>query len=593
MARAQSAARVPRRSVFNRATSFGRRREHDTRDASEPAQAPPAALAATAAAAAPAAAPSVSSRPARPPVYSLLFGRGRSERPADRPGAQPTSVQVARAARPPRAPVPVAAPSAPSAWPSGRALEIEYAATPFALRALAASAGGGADSSRPLQRTRADGSAYTAVPWTSGLGDGRVGLSNLGNTCFLNAAVQCLAHTPQLAHFFASGAFLTEVSTGSAKSRGMLAKAFGALVCALWTQAAADGGGDADGGAEPAPSAAATTLRFLLPSSLRPKAVGAGGGWAVTPGVFKREVGMWAPRFTGLSQQDCHEFLRFLLDGLHEDLNRCAPHAHGLATPLRAIPDDTSALTDEALAGYQWDNFTQRASSLLTDLFCGQLRSTVRCSRCGRASACFDPFQDISLPLPVVAGSDAAQQSVTLQSCLAAFCDEEVLDDADQFYCSACAEHVRARKRLCVWRLPPVLVVHLKRFAFSEAARGKLACAVEFPLEGLDLGAALAAGSPSRGAQGEVPLYDLYGACCHFGSLGSGHYTAVCLNHADGEWYEYNDAHVTRVDRPADRLEREAYVLFYRRRQPPATRGGAAASDAFDATVARGSAVDC
>lgn len=118
----------------------------------------------------------------------------------------------------------------------------------------------------------------------------------------------------------------------------------------------------------------------------------------------------------------------------------------------------------------------------------------------------------------------------------------QVLDEDDQFFCSPCGAHVRALKRLSIWRLPPILVVHLKRFAFSEAARGKLECAVNFPISGLDLEAALADGSPSRlppdaeraaaGRPGAAPPYDLYAACCHSGTLGNGHYTALCLNHS-------------------------------------------------------------
>ena len=42
----------------------------------------------------------------------------------------------------------------------------------------------------------------------------------------------------------------------------------------------------------------------------------------VSPAQLKRVVGKWAPHFSGYNQQDCQEFLRFLLDGIGEDLNR-------------------------------------------------------------------------------------------------------------------------------------------------------------------------------------------------------------------------------------------------------------------------------
>lgn len=37
---------------------------------------------------------------------------------------------------------------------------------------------------------------------------------------------------------------------------------------------------------------------------------------------LKSQIQRFAPRFMGYSQQDAQEFLRYLLEGLHEDVNR-------------------------------------------------------------------------------------------------------------------------------------------------------------------------------------------------------------------------------------------------------------------------------
>ena len=42
----------------------------------------------------------------------------------------------------------------------------------------------------------------------------------------------------------------------------------------------------------------------------------------VVPRNFKQAVGRFAPQFSGYQQQDSQELLTFVLDGLHEDLNR-------------------------------------------------------------------------------------------------------------------------------------------------------------------------------------------------------------------------------------------------------------------------------
>ena len=99
--------------------------------------------------------------------------------------------------------------------------------------------------------------------------------------------------------------------------------------------------------------------------------------------------------------------------------------------------------------------------------------------------AMVDPDKDASIA--AAEAEAAAPRGVTLDACLDAFTTAEQLDAADSWYCSRCKDHVRADKKLDLWTLPEVLVVHLKRFSCSRNWRDKLDCAVDFPLEGLDL----------------------------------------------------------------------------------------------------------
>lgn len=71
------------------------------------------------------------------------------------------------------------------------------------------------------------------------------------------------------------------------------------------------------------------------------------------------------------------------------------------------------------------------------------------------------------------------------------FNDEEQLGEMDMWYCSKCKEHRQAFKRMGLWKLPDVLIIHLKRFQYQQGAyfthREKIAALVDFPVEGLDL----------------------------------------------------------------------------------------------------------
>ncbi|KAF1774409.1 Ubiquitin specific protease domain [Phytophthora cactorum] len=73
---------------------------------------------------------------------------------------------------------------------------------------------------------------------------------------------------------------------------------------------------------------------------------------------------------------------------------------------------------------------------------------------------------------------------VPLKHCLDAFTSEEKISEG---YCSSCRQHQEMTKKLEIWRLPPVMVVHLKRFQYTQTYRRKLASLVEFPIHDLDL----------------------------------------------------------------------------------------------------------
>ena len=149
---------------------------------------------------------------------------------------------------------------------------------------------------------------------------------------------------------------------------------------------------------------------------------------------------------------------------------------------------------------------------------------------------------------------------ITLERCLDLFTSPETLDDEDLWRCSHCKELRKASKKTDFWRLPPLLIVHLKRFSsHSGRMRDKLTDFVDFPLEGLDMTKRVLSNET-----GEDLIYDLYAVSNHFGSLGGGHYTAYAQ--VDGEWYNFDDARVTKVARPDDVKTDNAYVLFYRLR---------------------------
>ena len=127
------------------------------------------------------------------------------------------------------------------------------------------------------------GSGGISTYFSSSRPPGRCGLNNLGNTCFMNSGLQCLSNTKPLRDFFLSGQWKNQLNIDNPIGcGGVLAENYAALMKDLW----------------------------------------AGGSSSVSPRDLKFTVSKFAPQFSGYMQHDSQELLAFLLDGLHEDLNR-------------------------------------------------------------------------------------------------------------------------------------------------------------------------------------------------------------------------------------------------------------------------------
>ena len=157
---------------------------------------------------------------------------------------------------------------------------------------------------------------------------------------------------------------------------------------------------------------------------------------------------------------------------------------------------------------------------------------------------------------------------ITLDKCLELFTATERLGPDDPWYCGKCKDFRQATKKFDLWKVPPVLVIHLKRFSYrNKYWREKLETHVNYAIRGLDLSPHLIA-TPEQ-----PPVYDLYAVSNHYGSMGGGHYTAYALNKSTNKWYKFDDSYVAEVEENQV-VTSSGYVLFYRRRDTLDLSGG-------------------
>jgi ubiquitin carboxyl-terminal hydrolase 8 len=164
------------------------------------------------------------------------------------------------------------------------------------------------------------------------------GLRNLGNTCFMNSVIQCLSATTPFARYFLGGYYRRHISRNNPlSSNGRVAEAYASLIQSMWS----------------------------------------GDESVVNPSRFKAIAGDLHPSFSGNEQQDSQEFLSFLLDQLHEDLN----------IARRPFPSNGPDLDSEDFSELDFmkietKKYHDRNWSIVVDMFQGILKSVVECLSC-------------------------------------------------------------------------------------------------------------------------------------------------------------------------------------------------------------------
>lgn len=201
---------------------------------------------------------------------------------------------------------------------------------------------------------RTDQFSETGVRYWRDTKLGLTGLKNLGNTCYMNSTVQCLSATYPFARYFLDGAYKRDLNqTSNLGTKGRMAKAFADLLGALW-----------------------------------------GEDWnCLSPITFRQSIIGFNDLFAGNQQHDSQEFLSFVLDGLHEDLNKVKHKPHIEMTPEREKALET--LPPQIASDKEWIMYRQRDDSFIVDLFQGQYMSRTTCLTCHKVGATLRVWADI------------------------------------------------------------------------------------------------------------------------------------------------------------------------------------------------------
>ncbi|KAL3092554.1 hypothetical protein niasHS_007763 [Heterodera schachtii] len=181
---------------------------------------------------------------------------------------------------------------------------------------------------------------------------GRTGLFNLGNTCFMNAILQPLFHTPGFSQLFREKNAQQFVN-GNYGTEGIIAGSFSALIDQIWS----------------------------------------GKFNAIWPKVFLEFFAEHVKaELANGRQHDAQEFLLYLLDALHEDTNRVENR--------QLFDQNYDGIDFGANASDFFEKSKLFSSSPVNDLFSLTTISVIKCITCNASSVRFESVNQLSVELP-------------------------------------------------------------------------------------------------------------------------------------------------------------------------------------------------
>uniref|UniRef100_A0A8D0GQ86 Ubiquitin carboxyl-terminal hydrolase n=1 Tax=Sphenodon punctatus TaxID=8508 RepID=A0A8D0GQ86_SPHPU len=380
------------------------------------------------------------------------------------------------------------------------------------------------------------------------------GLINKGNWCYINATLQALVACPPMYHLMKSIPVYSK-SQRPCTSTPMI-DSFVRLMNEFTNM--------------PVPPKAKQALGDRIARDIRP-------GAAFEPTyIYKLLTVIKSSLSEKGRQEDAEEYLGFILNGLHEEMltlkKLLSPHNENLSVSNGPETHSVNEQEEQEKQGEgsedEWEQVGPRNKSSvtrqadfvqtsITDIFGGHIRSVVY-QQSSKESATLQPFFTLQLDIQ----SDKIR---TVQDAL----ESLVARESVQGYTTKTKQEVEISRRVTLEELPPVLVLHLKRFVYEKTGGcQKLIKNIEYPVDLEISKELLSPGVKSKILKGQR-TYRLFAVVYHHGnSATGGHYTTDVFQIGLNGWLRIDDQAVKvinqyQVVKPS--AERTAYLLYYRR----------------------------
>ena len=349
-----------------------------------------------------------------------------------------------------------------------------------------------------------------------------IGLQNIGQTCYMNATLECLSNIEELTIYILSYNFM--LSNPLTKQLSIF---YWDLLSNLFF-----------------PNLEVKTQKYYAPYH------------------FKEIIGKMNPLFHGFHAADSKDLLFFILETLHDELNFVN---NNNMNNINIFNIDTS--NEIQVFNSFMHNFNLKNNSIITKLFYGFNESYLYCLRCQQTKYTFQSFNITIIPL-IKANQYKLEKYgknkiLDLYVALASLNQQEKFEGDNMIYCNSCKQLTNAFHKQMIFRTPIYFIIVLNR------GKGNLDYQEEFEFyEEINLTGVVADQKCKKN-------YFLTGVISHIGESGSsGHFIAFCRNKPKTPFYCYNDASVYQAKNKDDILgknqsnniyeKKTPYILFYK-----------------------------
>ena len=357
----------------------------------------------------------------------------------------------------------------------------------------------------------------------------KIGLNNIGATCYMNATLQCLSHNIKLTNYFLSPKHENFIKS----DENILSKSYLEILKRLWIKQYNNNKSN------------------------------------YSPNDFKEKISQMDSLFKGVAANDSKDLINFILQQLHSELNKNKYKNNNI---INNNFMNINQNNEQEVLKYFLNDYQKNHCSIISDLFYGVIETKTECLQCkqrNQINGIFDPlysynfqiFSFLIFPLEEVRKlkseiNNFYYNEVNLEDCFYYYEKEEIMQGDNQMWCKYCRENTQSKYCTIIYSSPEHFIIILNR------GKGNIFNVKLNFKEIIDISKFVCI------KMSQNLIYQLYAIVTHLGpSSMSGHFIAFCKSPIDNMWYKYDDSLVDMIGKNFNDIHDFGcpYILFYER----------------------------